>query len=125
MSAGDLTWQEIAVHAKQTGNDEIADWIMAEQVRRESDRLTAANEPLTMRAGTFEVGHWYNVTTYKRSYKQVQFTRRDGWAKAALNYLSGKNAYRFYSSDLLDQERLDRMFITITEVSAPKEHTPA
>ena len=114
-----LTWQEIAVHAKRTGNDDIADWIIAEQALREEARQSAANEPFTMAAGTFEVDHWYNVTIKGKRYKQVRFTRRDSFARAALTYASNKVAFRFYKSDMEDAVRLDRIIEHIVEVPAP------
>jgi len=106
-----LTWQEIGAQAIRMGHQDVADWIMEEQGRREQARDDAKNRPLVTPVGTLIPGHSYNLTMKPRprsnrtSYgdtrrKNIKNVTYDRWTPSIgrLRYPSGKTATYLYSS---------------------------
>ena len=114
----DLTWIEIGAQARRMGHDDLADWIMTEQGRRENERTAKLTQPLSTPVGELLVGHTYNVKVEKKVWpnktqvetlRKVRFERRpapvDG-TYAQLVYGSGKKVTIWTDTVILAIEEL-------------------
>lgn len=104
MKNDDLTWQEIGAQAARMGADDVADWIKAEQARREEARKAEAEAPIESPKGPIEVGKWYDVTLKRygkvKTFRRVTLQKRSQYGSPIFVYASRTTAVYLYDAEI-------------------------